>query len=181
MKNFLWEGVHRIVLTLEDLDKPVIAAVNGAAMGAGMDMAIMCDLRVCSERARLAESYIMMGLGPGDGGSYFLPRLVGTSKALELIWTVAVLIAKEALKLGLVYRVVSSMTSVMDETICLANIAASPLGQAKRADSKRKAGPLRLYRDPVGELWKAVRYLKGSPSCRKGHRPDSGSSRGLKV
>ena len=68
MKNFLWEGVHRIVLAMEDLDKPVIAAINGAAMGAGLDMALMCDLRVCSDQAKLAESYIMMGLVPGDGG-----------------------------------------------------------------------------------------------------------------
>jgi enoyl-CoA hydratase/carnithine racemase len=83
MKRFLWDGVHRIVLTLEDLDKPVIAAINGAAMGAGLDMALMCDLRVVSDKAKLAESYITMGLVPGDGGAYFLPRLVNTSKALD--------------------------------------------------------------------------------------------------
>ena len=106
MKRFLWDGVHRIVLTLEDLDKPVIAAINGAAMGAGMDMAIMCDLRVCSDKAKLAESYIMMGLIPGDGGAYFLPRVAGVSKALELLLTGDVLTPEEALKLGIVNRVV---------------------------------------------------------------------------
>jgi enoyl-CoA hydratase/carnithine racemase len=81
MKKFLWDGVHRIVLMLEDIDKPVIAAVNGAAIGAGMDMAIMCDLRVSSDKARFSESYVNMGLAPGEGGapifsraSWVLPR-----------------------------------------------------------------------------------------------------------
>ena len=91
MKDFLWEGVHRIVLSLEDLDKPVIAAINGAAMGAGMDMAIMCDIRICSDRARLAESYVNIGAVPGDGGAYFLPRLAGISKGFEFLWIISVL------------------------------------------------------------------------------------------
>jgi enoyl-CoA hydratase/carnithine racemase len=73
MKKFLWEGVHRIALALKDTDKPVIAAINGLAMGAGLDMAIICDLIVCSNKAKMAESYIMMGMAPGDGGAYFLP------------------------------------------------------------------------------------------------------------
>src|SRR5208283_400566 len=96
MKRFLWEGVHRIVLAMEDLDKPVIAAVNGAAMGAGLDMALMCDMRLASDRARLGESYILMGLVPGDGGAFFLPRLVGVAKAMELLLTADVLQAEEA-------------------------------------------------------------------------------------
>ncbi|HNQ63703.1 MAG TPA: enoyl-CoA hydratase-related protein [Syntrophorhabdaceae bacterium] len=126
MKRFLWDGVHRIVLTLEDLDKPVIAAINGAAMGAGMDMAIMCDLRVCSDRAKLAESYIMMGLIPGDGGAYFLPRLTGVSKALELLLTGDVLTPEEALKMGIVNRVVPHEI-LMKETMKLAEkIAGRP-------------------------------------------------------
>jgi enoyl-CoA hydratase/carnithine racemase len=106
MKRFLWEGVHRIALILEDLDKPVIAAINGAAMGAGLDMALMCDLRTCSDRAKLAESYIRMGLVPGDGGAYFLPRLVGIGKALELLLTGDVLTPPEALEIGLVNHVI---------------------------------------------------------------------------
>ncbi len=152
MKRFLWDGVHRIVLTLEDIDKPVIAAINGAAMGAGMDMAIMCDLRVCSDKARLAESYIMMGLVPGDGGAYFLPRLVGTSKALELLLTGDVLSANEALDLGIVNRVVPH-DRLMEEAIKLAEkIAAKPplaVRMMKRAVYQGQTGTLRSHLDYI--------------------------------
>jgi len=152
MKNFLWEGVHRIVLTMEDLDKPVIAAINGAAMGAGMDMALMCDLRVCSDRARLAESYITMGLIPGDGGAYFLPRLVGTSKALELLLTGEMLTASEALELGIVNKVVSH-DSLMEETMKLAEKIANkpPLAvrMMKRAVYQAQTSTIRAHLDYI--------------------------------
>jgi enoyl-CoA hydratase/carnithine racemase len=152
MKNFLWEGVHRIVLTMEDLDKPVIAAINGAAMGAGMDMALMCDLRVCSDRAKLAESYIMMGLVPGDGGAYFLPRLIGTSKALELLLTGDVLSASDALGLGILNKVVPH-DSLMEETMKLANKIANkpPLAvrMMKRAVYQAQTSTLRAHLDYI--------------------------------
>jgi len=152
MKNFLWEGVHRIVLTMEDFDKPVIAAINGAAMGAGMDMALMCDLRVCSDKARLAESYITMGLAPGDGGAYFLPRLVGISKALELLLTGDVLSASEALDLGIVNKVVPHDT-LMEETMKLAGKIANkpPLAvrMMKRAVYQAQTSTLRAHLDYI--------------------------------
>ncbi len=152
MKNFLWEGVHRIVLTMEDLDKPVIAAINGAAMGAGMDMAIMCDLRVSSDRAKFAESYIVMGLIPGDGGAYFLPRLVGVAKALELLLTGDVLTAREALSLGIVNKVVPH-ESLIEETMKLAEKIASkpPLAvrMMKRAVYQAQASTLRAHLDYI--------------------------------
>jgi enoyl-CoA hydratase/carnithine racemase len=152
MKRFLWDGVHRVVLTLEDLDKPVIAAINGAAMGAGMDMAIMCDIRVCSDKAKLAESYIMMGLIPGDGGAYFLPRLVGVSKALELLFTGEIISPEEALKLGIVNRVVTH-DKLMDETVRLAEkIAAKPplaIRMMKRAVYQGQTNTLRAHLDYI--------------------------------
>ncbi len=152
MKRFLWDGVHRIVLTLEDLDKPVIAAINGAATGAGMDMAIMCDIRVCSDRARLAESYIMMGLIPGDGGAYFLPRLVGVSKALELLLTGDMLNAEEALQMGIVNRVVRH-DNLMEETLKLAEkIAERPplaVRMMKRAVYQGLTSTLKLHLDYI--------------------------------
>ncbi|MBP6940319.1 MAG: enoyl-CoA hydratase/isomerase family protein [Syntrophorhabdaceae bacterium] len=152
MKRFLWDGVHRIVLALEDLDKPVIAAINGAAMGAGMDMAIMCDLRVCSEKAKLAESYIMMGLVPGDGGAYFLPRVAGLPKALELLLTGDVMSAEEALHLGIVNKVVSH-DRLMAETMKLAEkIAARPplaIRMTKRAVYQGLTSTLRSHLDYI--------------------------------
>src|SRR5437867_3356002 len=86
-KNSLWEGVHRVPKTLETVDKPVIAMVNGLAVGAGMGMCAICAMRVPAESARFSTSYARVGLVPGDGDTYFLPRLVGAAKALELLWT----------------------------------------------------------------------------------------------
>jgi enoyl-CoA hydratase/carnithine racemase len=152
MKKFLWEGVHRIIFTLEDLDKPIIAAINGAAMGAGLDMAIMCDLRVCSDRAKLAESYIMMGLVPGDGGAYFLPRLVGLAKALELLFTGDVLSPEEALGIGLVNCVVPH-DQLMEETMTLAEkISNKPplaIRLMKRAVYQAQTSTLRSHLDYI--------------------------------
>ncbi len=105
-KDQLWEHIHRIPRTLEAMDKPVIAMVNGLAVGAGMGMCLMCDVRVASDAARFSTGYVGVGLVPGDGDTYFLPRLVGSAKALELFWTGDFLDAPEALRLGIVNRVV---------------------------------------------------------------------------
>lgn len=152
MKNFLWQGVHRIVLAMEDLDKPVIAAINGAAMGAGLDMALMCDLRICSDQARLAESYIMTGLVPGDGGAYFLPRIIGVPRAMELLLTGDTVTAKNALELGLVNRVVEH-DSLMEETLKFASKIASrpPLAvrMMKRAVHQSLTSSLRSHLDYI--------------------------------
>jgi enoyl-CoA hydratase/carnithine racemase len=106
-KDQLWEHIHRIPKTLEAVDKPVIGMVNGLAVGAGMGMCLMCDVRVASDAARFSTGYVGVGLVPGDGDTYFLPRLVGSAKALELFWTGDFVDAAEALRLGIVNRVVS--------------------------------------------------------------------------
>jgi len=152
MKRFLWEGVHRIALTLEDMDKPVIAAINGAAMGAGLDMALMCDLRICSDRAKMAESYILLGVVPGDGGAYYLPRLVGPAKAMELFLTGDVVSPAEALAMGMVNRVVPH-DQLMEETLKLAGkIASKPplaIRMTKRAVYQGLTSTLRAHLDYI--------------------------------
>ena len=76
-KHFLWRQVHKIPLLMEQMDKPIIAAINGVARGAGLDMALMCDIRFMAESANVGESYINLGLIAGDGGAYYLPKLIG--------------------------------------------------------------------------------------------------------
>jgi len=125
-KNSLWKLIQRVPLTLEQVDKPVIAAVNGDAIGAGCDMALMCDMRIASSAAKFAEAYVKLGIVPGDGGAYFLPRLVGVAKALELLLTGEVIDAAEAQRIGLVNRVVEP-DQLLEEAYKLARkIAAQP-------------------------------------------------------
>jgi enoyl-CoA hydratase/carnithine racemase len=104
-KRMLTDHIYKVVNAVRELDKPYIAAVNGVAVGAGLDMALMADLRFAASTARMAEGYITVGLVPGDGGCYFLPRLVGPSKALELLLSGEFVDAAEALRIGMVNRV----------------------------------------------------------------------------
>lgn len=154
-KDFIWQHVHRIPSILEQLDKPVIAAVNGAANGAGMDMALMCDLRFASEEARFAEGYVKLGLVPGDGGAYFLPRLVGTAKALELLWTGDSLTAQQALELGIVNQMLPA-GELLDYTYGFAQrLAASPtvaVRAIKRLVYQGQRSDLRASLDAVSSL-----------------------------
>ncbi|MCV7393804.1 enoyl-CoA hydratase/isomerase family protein [Mycobacterium paraseoulense] len=115
-KSQLHDEIHQIAHTLADLDKPVIASINGVAVGAGLDMALMCDMRIMSMSARVSEGYVRVGLTPGDGGAYYLPRIVGTSKALELLLTGDFIDAHEALRIGLVNRLATPET-LEEETV----------------------------------------------------------------
>lgn len=105
-KNSLWKKIQRIPLLLEEIDKPVIAQMHGFAMGAGLDMALMCDIRIAAESTKISESYINVAIVPGDGGAYYLPKLCGIDKALDLFWNARVLTAEEASNLGIVTFVV---------------------------------------------------------------------------
>lgn len=99
-------GIQRLALSLYNLEVPVIAAVNGHAIGAGLDLACMCDIRIASERAVFAESFIKLGIIPGDGGAWLLPRIIGPSRAAELAYTGDTIDAQQALAWNLVSRVV---------------------------------------------------------------------------
>jgi enoyl-CoA hydratase/carnithine racemase len=105
IKARLSENVQRLALKVQEIDKPVIAAVNGIATGGGVDVALMCDMRFAARSARFAETYVRMGLIPGAGGAYYLPRVVGVAKALELFWSSDTIDAEEAQRIGLVNRV----------------------------------------------------------------------------
>lgn len=123
-KDYLYREVHKIARLHERIEKPIIAALNGTARGAGLDMALMCDLRIAARSAVFAESYINVGMIAGDGGTYYLPRLIGTARALEMFWTGSEVDAKEAERIGLVNRVVAD-EALMDVTMDLARKIAS--------------------------------------------------------
>ena len=126
----------RCILAMRDCPKPIIAAVNGAAAGAGMNLALACDMRIASTAAKFSQAFIKRGLAPDWGGSYFLPRVVGTAKACELIFTAEAIDAAEALRLGIVNAVVAP-AELMDAAYTLARkIAAGPpvaIALSKRA------------------------------------------------
>jgi 2-(1,2-epoxy-1,2-dihydrophenyl)acetyl-CoA isomerase len=119
-------GRDRTVLALRDAPKPVIAAVNGAAAGAGMNLALACDIRLASTAAKFSQAFVRRGLHPDWGGTYFLPRVVGLAKAAELIWTGEIIDAQEALRLGIV-TAVHAPEELMPAAYALAGkIAAGP-------------------------------------------------------
>jgi 2-(1,2-epoxy-1,2-dihydrophenyl)acetyl-CoA isomerase len=135
----------RVVTTIDHLEKPVLAAVNGVAAGGGANLALACDLRIAASRASIGQTFNRIGLQPDWGGTYFLPRLVGLGRALELVFTADMVPADEALRVGLFNRVVSDDT-VVDETLALAErIAAKPplaVALAKRAVRRASTGTL---------------------------------------
>ncbi|WP_328602341.1 enoyl-CoA hydratase/isomerase family protein [Nocardia terrae] len=118
-KEYLGRRVHQVAYAMQELSKPAIAAVRGVAVGAGMDMSLMCDIRIAGRSARFSEGYIRVGLVPGDGGCYYLPRIVGVANALRLLWTGDFVGADEALRIGLVSEVHDD-DAVLDAAYALA-------------------------------------------------------------
>ncbi len=128
--------MNRIVLAINETEKPVIAAVNGVAAGGGCNLALSCDIRIASERARFGQVFTRRGAHPDWGGTYFLPRLVGYAKAAELIFAGEIVHADEALRIGMVNRVVPH-DELRQQTHALAlriaKNAPIPMSLAKRA------------------------------------------------
>jgi enoyl-CoA hydratase/carnithine racemase len=126
VRNRYKYGIQRIPLALYGLEVPTIAAVNGHAMGAGCDLACMCDIRIASEHAQFAETFVRLGIIPGDGGAWLLPRAVGMSNASLMTFTGEAVNAEMALDMGLVSKVVPA-DRLMDEARELAGrIARNP-------------------------------------------------------
>ena len=119
-------GIQRIPLAFEALEVPIIAAVNGPAIGAGCDLACMCDMRIAGESARFAESFVKVGIIAGDGGAWLLPRIVGYSKACEMAFTGDMLDARAALACGLVSQVVADAELLPAARALAARIAVNP-------------------------------------------------------
>lgn len=119
-------GIQQIPLAMHRLDVPVICAVNGPAIGAGLDLTCMCDIRICSEAATFAESFVRVGIVPGDGGAWLLPRAVGMAKAAEMAFTGEAISAQDALACGLVSRVVPADQLLPTARALAEKIAANP-------------------------------------------------------
>ena len=160
-------GIQRIPLAFHRLDVPTIAAVNGPAIGAGCDLACMADIRIASEKASFAESFVKLGLIPGDGDAWLLQRVVGYARAAEMSFTGETVDAQAALAMGLVSRVVPHETLLAEATALAERIAANP-GQALRMTKRlmREAQTSRL--DSILELSAAYQALTHSSAEHDG-------------
>ena len=119
-------GIQRIPVAVQALEVPIIAAVNGAAIGAGCDLTMMCDIRIASEKALFAESFVKVGLIAGDGGAWFLPRVIGVSRASEMAYTGEPVDAQTALQWGMVSSVVAPDELMAEANKMALRIAANP-------------------------------------------------------
>jgi len=126
-------GIQKIPLTMNAIDVPIVAAVNGHAIGAGNDLCTMCDIRIAGEDAKFSESFLRIGIIPGDGGSWFLPKIIGLSRAAEMILTCDVLDAKKALNWGLVSQVVKNEELIIQAKEIANKIASQPPEASRRA------------------------------------------------
>lgn len=150
--------VHRIVRSLYGLEVPLIAAVNGPAMGLGCDIAGLADIRLASTDARFGVPFLKLGLIPGDGGSWLLPRNVGYARAAEMLFTGDAIDAETAMAWGLVNRVVAP-DALMDEALTLARqIAGQPPRALRMAKSLLRQGRDTNF-DQLLEMSAAVQAL----------------------
>jgi enoyl-CoA hydratase/carnithine racemase len=131
LRNNYRDGIQRIPLALYELEIPIVAAVNGAAIGAGLDLACMCDIRLAAQSATFAESFVRLGIVPGDGGAWLLPRAIGLPRASLMAYTADTIDAAKALEWGLVAQVTPDADLLNEARALARRIAANP-GHALR-------------------------------------------------
>lgn len=158
LRNTYRDGIQRVPLALYELDIPVIAAVNGPAIGAGLDLACMCDIRYSSETAVFAESFVRLGIVPGDGGAWLLPRIIGIPKASLMAFTGETINATKALEWGLVEQIFPAEQLLPQAQELAQRIATNP-GHALRLSKRllREGQHMRL--DSLLELSAAYQSL----------------------
>jgi enoyl-CoA hydratase/carnithine racemase len=133
-------NIHKILRALYSLKVPLIAAVNGPAIGLGCDLACLADMRIAGERAKFGVTFLKLGIIPGDGGTWILPRIIGEARAAELFYTGDVIDAETALDWGLVSSVVEQ-DALMDEARALAaKVAAMPPHALRQAKNLMRQG-----------------------------------------
>lgn len=137
------EGIQRMALAMDRLEAPSIAAINGPAVGAGFDLACMCDLRLAAEDATMGETFVNLGIIPGDGGAWFLQRLVGYQRAAELTFSGRMIQAREAKALGIVLDTAPA-NSLAEVVAALAKTIAAKPPQALRMTKRLMKSARRL-------------------------------------
>ena len=151
-------NIHRIVKSLYNLEVPLIAAVNGAAIGLGCDVACMADVRIASDKAKFGVTFLKLGLIPGDGGAWLLPRIIGASRAAELLFTGDVIDAATAAEWGLISKAVPGET-LMDEAMELASrMAQQPPQSLRVAKTLLRHGTTASY-DTIMEMSAAAQSM----------------------
>ena len=126
LRNSYRDGIQRIPLALYELEIPIIAAVNGPAIGAGLDLACMCDIRLAAKSATFAESFVRLGIVPGDGGAWLLPRAIGLPRASLMAYTGEAIDATKALEWGLVAELTPDAELLTVAQSLARKIAANP-------------------------------------------------------
>ena len=157
IRDWYKNGIQRIPMAFYNLEVPTIAAVNGAATGAGCDLTCMADIRIASTFARFAETFVKIGISPGDGGAYFLPRVISNSNAAEMVFTGELINADKALEIGLVSKVVEAKDLMKEAKALAERIADNPPHALRLSKTSALDGTLRcsVHRRRHLELRKA--------------------------